>query len=679
DWWFTIFDTTIRTALTAASLLLAVAVFLLTVFRPLMAAFVWTQAAHEADAEVPQLEERWTTISHFAKSDHQPTTPFAKAMLQQVTSEAVALGSLVEPARIVRVARLQKSLLLAGASVAVLIGVLAVNWQQNSVLLRRFWSPTAQITATQLESVTSDVAIPRGQSIDIVTKLTGLQRAAATLVLVTDADEPDSIVLPFDPKTPETFTHRVAVDESFRYLVRAGDGRTEWHSITAIDPPEISEVRLTVTAPDYVDIPPYEKSLLPGRVKVIQGSRLTLEMKSSAALERFELRLVSGDATGEAVEQTLTLTAQDDGWYRFETLLEVDLALSPALFSSYGLTNEDRRTCQIRVIPDKAPVARVISPTEEMTVSADEVLEIKFEAHDDHGIAKAELVVYEENTDGEREELAVQEIPLDEQQLEKHVLGTTKLDLSKFDLEVGKNISYAVRVTDNRMLNVNPEEVAAHKNKGDKSGDRDAKDTPSENTIAENTAGEKPDPASVANATEPRESSETTETPDPVATAGTHSDTESKPSGREASENSNAADASPEKTQLAKSDVQGQSKEEMESEKADGGLPKTEGETSETPAPAGAVAASVPAPVTKPDAPASDDQPQSPAVAATTAKPTEDAEEKTATPSGGSPNPQAPTNADPQLAQSGGASPRKPDDQDTPLPDPNDRPTTPEV
>ena len=463
DWWFTLFDTGVRSALTVTSLSLAVATLLATGIKPVAEALGWTRAAIQADAEVPQLEERWTTISHVARSNHQPTTRVAKAMLQQVTSEAVAIGSLVEPARVVRVERLRKVLMMVGACAAGLVGFLAINWEQNSVLMRRFWAPTAAISATQLTSTTGDVAIPRGQSLAIVTSVSGRQRDAATLMMITADTDSNTIALSPEADALDRFVVNVDVEQSFRYRVRAGDGQTPWHSITAIDPPEIAEVRLTVTAPEYVGLPAYEKSLLPGRVKAIQGSHLTLEMRSDAELERFELLLASEDDAGEAVQDILALKAESDGWYRFETILERDISLSPTLFSPFGLTNEDRRVCRIRVIPDKAPVARVISPTEEMSVSQDDVVDIKYEAHDDHGIAQAELVVYEESADGEQQILSVQEIPLDEQQLEKHVLGTAQLDLSAFDLDEGANISYAVRVTDNRLLNVDRETIRSRK------------------------------------------------------------------------------------------------------------------------------------------------------------------------------------------------------------------------
>ncbi|MBC8351693.1 MAG: hypothetical protein H8E66_06870 [Planctomycetes bacterium] len=560
-----------------------------------------------------------------------------------------------------------------------------------------FWAPTVAITATQLDSVTGDAAIPRGQSIDIVTKLTGMTRDAATLTLVTGADETSTIVLDADRDAPEKFSHFVAVDESFRYRVSAGDGRTRWHSITAIDPPEISEVHLAVTAPDYVDRAPYEKSLLPGRVKAIEGSRLTLEMRSEAELERFELLLSSDDESGEPVAQMLVLTAEADGWYRYETVLEKDLALSPTLHSPYGLTNEDQRICRIRVIPDKAPVARVISPTDEMSVSADEVLDIKFEAHDDHGIAKVELVVYEEDENGEQRVLSVQEIPIDEQQLEKHILGEVQLDLSKFELDEGTNISYSIRVTDNRMLDLDPADVAARKDKAGESAEGD----------------KEKDPSAIAKSSESKEAKEEGDSPDATATAQTDG----------SSETESSAEASPDKAQMAKSDATAGSRkpgseepasdetastgtdpkekagptesvaesgkeglkvgedeekpgetaitksraegEKNESETSDPTVPKdpaavaaNKGDgpmSNENADPTGdQVAASKSKHSTEanPDDPEGDDSSESPVVAARSAKtPEGEANEKTS-PSGGSPNLQTPNDEDPELANS---------------------------
>lgn len=468
DWSVTLFSTSVRIGLTIGVVALAVVALVVAGLPPLLAALRITRAASNADDEVPQLEERWTTVTSFANSEHQPTSKTGQAMLQQVTSEAVAMGRLVRPTQVARPTAIRPAAIMLAACGLIFAAFLAINWPQTSVLMQRFWSPATNITATQLKSLTGDVEIPRGESLDLVTKLSGVPREFATLELATGDEFVDSFELTPDEAQANAFVHQLTVDEPFRYRVVAGDGQTPWHTVGVIDHPALGEVRLTVTAPKYADRPKYEKSLIPSRVRVIQGSRLELMMKPVDVLERMELALTiegtSGDSDDAPTETVLTLKPDADGWYRYETQLLEDVALQPTLVNSHGLTNEDRHRCRIQVIPDKAPFARIISPTDEMAVAYDDVLPIKFEAHDDHGIATAELVVYDESATEEGEEpkiLEVIPIPLGDQALEKHVMATAELDLEALGVKEGTNISYTIRVTDTRMLELDPDNMRA--------------------------------------------------------------------------------------------------------------------------------------------------------------------------------------------------------------------------
>ena len=468
DWSFTLFSTGVRTSMTIGAVALAVAVLIVVGVPPLLAALRISHAASNADDQVPQLEERWTTVTSFANSEHQPTSKTGKAMLQQVTSEAVAMGRLVRPTQVARPTAIRPAVVMLGACGLVLAAFLAINWAQTSVLMQRFWSPATSITATQLTSVTGNVEIPRGESIDLVTELSGLPRKTARLELATGNEFVDSFELTPDESQANAFIHQLTADESFRYRVVAGDGQTPWHTVGVIDHPALGEVRLTVTAPKYVDRPTYEKLMIPSRVRVIQGSRLELLMKPVDALERLELTLTmegsAPDSDNGPSETGITLNPDANGWYRFETQLIEDMTFQPTLVNSHGLTNEDRHRCRIQVIPDKAPFARVISPTDEMAVAYDDIIPIKFEAHDDHGIATAELVIYDESATEEGEEpkiLEVIPIPLGDQKFEKHVMASTELDLKKLGVKEGTNISYTIRVTDTRMLEIDPDNMRA--------------------------------------------------------------------------------------------------------------------------------------------------------------------------------------------------------------------------
>ena len=78
DWWLTILDTSVRTMLTTGSLVIALGALLFFGVRPVIDALGWTRAAENVDDEIPQLEERWTTVANFAHSSVQPRTKTEK-------------------------------------------------------------------------------------------------------------------------------------------------------------------------------------------------------------------------------------------------------------------------------------------------------------------------------------------------------------------------------------------------------------------------------------------------------------------------------------------------------------------------------------------------------------------------------------------------------------------------
>lgn len=453
DWVATLHSVGLRVFFTLTALGAAAFALLITLIPPLREASRWTSLAAHTDGEVPQLEERWTTIASFATSDRQPTTATERAMLEQVASEADAIGRIVEPQRVARPTELKPALVALGAAGLLMAAFLALNLPQTSVLLRRFWAPTAAITATQLFSETGDVEIPRGETIDLVTTLTGLNRDEAILQVESGSEISDTFALTPDEDRPDAFIHTMVVDGSFRYRIVAGDGRTSWHTVTAIDYPMLEEVDLTITAPSYVDRPRYEKQLIPHRVKVVQGSWLNLRLKPDAPLEQLALELtLPPNGKAEAPQtQTLELAADKEGWYTFRTQLIENLSFRPILRNAHGLTNQDRHQCRIEVIADRAPVTRILSPTDEMAVAIDDVIDIRFEAHDDYGVEKAELIVYDESmteNGGEPRILHVEPIELGDQKNARHIMGETQLDLKKLGLEEGTQISYAIRVAD---------------------------------------------------------------------------------------------------------------------------------------------------------------------------------------------------------------------------------------
>ncbi|HSG69737.1 MAG TPA: hypothetical protein VLA12_04950, partial [Planctomycetaceae bacterium] len=273
--------------------------------------------------------------------------------------------------------------------------------------------------------------------------------------------------------------------------------------VTAIDYPTLDEISFRVIPPAYLERSVYEKTWIPSRVKVAQGSRLELRMKPNAPLARFELTLTHLSLDGDESEEKRTLQPNRDGTYLLELALLENLSIAPTLYSPHKLTNEHQHLCRIEVIPDMVPIARLLSPTDERAVADDDIIDVKFEAHDDHGIETAELVIYDESTREEGKEpeiLEVRQIDLKEQARQKHVMAETKLDLKELGLKPGQQISVAVRVTDNRSLTTEErEQIASLSQRQNPSGeDREHGET-AQNDSSSKTSAPPEDPEKTAN------------------------------------------------------------------------------------------------------------------------------------------------------------------------------------
>lgn len=458
DWMMPFLESSVRVTMTSAALAAAAGLLLWWAVGPVKRALGWDQAADAVDDDVPQLQQRWSTVASLSQRDSASQTPVEQAMARQVTSEAIAMERVVKPAHVAPPVSPKRSMLAVVAGVFTVVGLYAISPGQVSVLLQRFWSPHSTVTSTQVSSLTGDQLIPRGEKVELAAKLAGVLRSRAELTVRHDDGEEEVFKLRAQSEAPDQFTHAMRVDDGLTYRVRSGDGQTPWHRLDVIDYPDVAEMQLEVVFPAYTGRESVLRDRLPRRLKVIQGSQLSLAIKPREPVDSLTVSLTPPKASrdAEAVEPLVEKVAvADDGWHRFQIQLVDDILLESSLLSPHGLKNEQPLFSRIDVITDKAPVARIVAPTDETAASIDETIEIEFEAHDDIAIAKAELVVYDETRKDENGNpivAQVMEIPLGDQAMQKHVKGTATLDLKSLNLPEGSEISYAVRVTDNREI-----------------------------------------------------------------------------------------------------------------------------------------------------------------------------------------------------------------------------------
>lgn len=445
DRWATLYSPAWRTILTLSALTATA----MTIGAWILAAWHHVsrvdRVAADVDRSVPKLEERWSTIAEL--SGPEKLRDIHPAMLRQVAEEANQQAVQVDPQAIVRLKRFNRAVWGLTAVTGVLIVAVAMDSHRMAVSLKRFWLPMANISATEIHPVGQTGVVARGESLEIAAELVGTPVKEATLFLQPAASDIQEITLVPRGDAQNQLAHRVrAVREPLQYRLRAGDGQTDWQQVIVADRPELAAATLTVVPPDYTQAQPREFAKLPRRLSALVGSRIQLAFKPRQAIAKLHLDLRQGKS------QPLLMDA--DGWYRWETTLIETTSFSPILEEKHGLVNRRPPQCTIQARPDKPPVVRILTPNDQMAVRPDDRVPITFEAKDDVRVGSAELVVYDESnpaSDGPRV-LDTIPIPLGDQEGKTVVKATVDLDLSKYQVPTGAELSFAVRVREDRSL-----------------------------------------------------------------------------------------------------------------------------------------------------------------------------------------------------------------------------------
>jgi hypothetical protein len=444
DWMAGWFDTRARYTFTILALGATAMAFVWWCLRPLAQRRTIISTARQVDAIIPQLQERWSTVTELAETKDAPEVRGSEAMIHKVASEAELADASIKTTTIVPAKGLLRAGAWFGAAVAVLGVLLAANFTQTQLLLQRFWMPWKDISLTQVSASPADVWVPKGEPLTLKATVKGrVQKGPAKLFV--RPERGGERVVAMMPRTgaPDGFQHPIdEVLESFAYRVRSGDGQTPWHRITAVDRPRISEVKLLVMPPAYSQLPKEEKDSLPHAVRVLEGSEIEVRLRSDQPLDRMFLDFGNG--------QSAPLSAGADNWYRFRSRPTNSFTFAAAAINRFKLENKNKPSCRVTVYEDLPPSVKILEPSEDFTVPPGETVNVTFDASDDFGLAKAEIIIATTKADGETNGFTIP-VNLDTDAGKKEFRKTVPLDPKALGLKNGDQLSYVVQVTDTKQ------------------------------------------------------------------------------------------------------------------------------------------------------------------------------------------------------------------------------------
>jgi len=437
-----------RWIMTISALVCGGAALLLGCLIPLLRRPSLDSLAAQVDRANPSLQERCQTTTELAQSKDQPEIRGSEGMIRQVAQETAAMSGTVVPTAVVSKQGLICAGKFFGAAAAALALFFVLDFPRARVLCERFLEPGKDITLTRLQCKTGDLVAGKGENVTLEFTATGWAPDSAKLLLHPAEGRDEIVVLEKDAKestanAAKFFYTANSVTASFGYSARSGDGQTALYHVTVLERPALAQVQFRIEAPAYSKLPLVNEKTLPRQVRALEGSKMEISFRSDQDLDRMELKFADG--TLQRLEKSA------DGAYHFDTVLSNTIAFEPILTNLRHLENQSRPDCQIVVYQDQPPTVNITSPSGEITARPDDTIQIQFEARDDFGLARADLVVSITRENGSNSPPMTIPIPLDTNEVGSRLIRRqVDLDLSQFNLRQGEELNYSVRVTDTR-------------------------------------------------------------------------------------------------------------------------------------------------------------------------------------------------------------------------------------
>ena len=265
-------------------------------------------------------------------------------------------------------------------------------------------------------------------------------------------DLPENVTLLFKTDVEENFRERrmesdsigiysappINISSSMSYLVRMDGFQSDEYRAQVQIQPDFEELRVTITPPNYTDLPATTSVYPYSRLRVYPGTLVEFSGTANKPIESVQI-------IGNTVQKYLDSSRDSTLFFNTRLRPEKSDTLRFVLKDQDGLLNRNPFRTFIEMRTDQSPVVVIREPESTIMEQNPGMLDIFYEATDDFGITAAEIRWELRRAFTESPQTGIQSIPTPGN-------GPTtsySLDLSQFDLRPRDTFSAWIRVTDN--------------------------------------------------------------------------------------------------------------------------------------------------------------------------------------------------------------------------------------
>lgn len=337
------------------------------------------------------------------------------------------------------------------AAIALVFGAVAVAL----IFFVRWYTPPVEPTFTVAVS-SGDPVIRRGEPVTLTAYLKKIKPNAvlpesAVLIFRAPGESAEKkLPMAGDDKAAFSVT-RPKVDADFEYAVECGGTRTDWHTVSAVDPVRLTAgTTTTATAPEYVTADGVEKRDGLVEMEVTQHGTIAYDLKFDRPATDGKLEWRAADAKADQPAEALPLTFNADKTAATYTHPAASSGTLRFVFvGAKGVTTE--QPVAVKATPDAPPRFEKVTglPLGQRDVRPDRPLKLDLAVADDVAVSRV-VVEYARWLGDKAAETKTEVIPL-------AGVGTRRAEGAfAFNLlgkaTDGELLRVRIRVTDNRSV-----------------------------------------------------------------------------------------------------------------------------------------------------------------------------------------------------------------------------------
>ncbi len=312
--------------------------------------------------------------------------------------------------------------------------------------LARLFLPFAHIRWPQrtylvvLQPSERTTVAPQGAPYTVRAKIEGEVPDEVLLVYTTPSAKreiSESMTIKESKEGPECAFTFPELTERIDFRLIGGDDQTTDYTLQVLQRPTLTKIVAAYVFPPYSRVPP--KRVESGQISGLEGTKVTISFTASKDLSKAAVIL------GDAPPKDLPLDGPRAFMLR-DLVLTKDMTYEIKLTDVDGLTEAHPEKYSIRVVPDEPPVARIVEPTGDLSLTPGGRAKINFRVTDDFGLTEVKFM-YKVGDKGEPRELT-DRITGPIMQTGKESVRDFVWDLQKMDLQPPTFVTYYVTAKD---------------------------------------------------------------------------------------------------------------------------------------------------------------------------------------------------------------------------------------